>query len=125
MILVDTPGLQAGRTMEERLQSPGWRNMHDACFHLVLNPLFSARQYEAILHRYRCPQTASCVWCKLDEACAFGDMLNVGWRSGLPFSLFSSGSALKETLVPAEEKDFWQLVFKHTMPLSARKPVQV
>ncbi|NCC25089.1 MAG: flagellar biosynthesis protein FlhF [Deltaproteobacteria bacterium] len=116
LVLVDTPGLGSGQSMVRRSSSPGWSALGRAKVHLVLNPLFSPRQYEAFLERYSCPSLSSCVWTKLDEACSFGDMLNVGWKSGLPFSIFSVGSGLKDTLFPALDQDFWQLLLKHIMP---------
>lgn len=84
--------------------------------HLVLSPYFAPAQLSTFLRTYASPRLASIVWTKLDECCAFGEIINAGEECGLPVSSLSFGPGLSGTLAPAAHMALWRLIFKHELP---------
>ena len=115
-IYMDFPGLKAGETMQDKLAELGMDNVSDMTVHIVLNPYFAAAQYERFLNDYNCKQAKSIIWSKLDEAIAFGSLINAAAISGLPVSALSYGTGLRNSIVPVKDEALWRLVFKHQLP---------
>lgn len=93
----------------------------DLAVHLVLNPYYASAQYAAFLKKFKSAKLKSLIWTKLDESCNYGALVNTAYESGLPVSLLSYGSGLRNSMKPANEKDFWRLVFKHQLPTEDRE----
>lgn len=115
-ILIDLPGLSNGLNLDQWLNKRGMNSNRKLAVHLVLNPFFCPRQLSAFVEKYKTPLLKSVIWTKLDEACTFGALLNVAHSSGLPVSNLSFGAGLKDSLVQAEDKMLWRLIFKHQLP---------
>ncbi|WP_320170406.1 flagellar biosynthesis protein FlhF [Maridesulfovibrio sp.] len=117
-VFIDLPGLAANAELDGWLSACGINGPCDLAVHLVLNPYYSQAQYCAFLKKYKSAKLKSLIWTKLDEACNYGALVNTAYESGLPVSLLSYGSTLRNSMKPACEKDFWRLVFKHQLPCS-------
>ena len=115
-IFIDLPGLAGDAELEGWLTACGINGPCDLAVHLVLNPYYATAQYCAFLKKYKSSKLKSLIWTKLDESCNFGALVNISYESGLPVSLLSYGSGLRNTMKPACEKDFWRLIFKHSAP---------
>lgn len=120
-ILVDLPGLARDKRLETLLADAGLdarcgERPGDAAVHLALPPHYGSTELRAILDRYRCPHAGSIVWTKLDEAEHYGQIVNVGIRTGLPVSALSYGPGLGNSLAPAREVMLWRLLFKREFP---------
>jgi len=113
-IFIDAPG--------HDWESSVGKMIHDSdaqlkgAVHLVLSPLYAGEQFDHYVQTYAGAAPQSVIWTKLDEACRFGALVNVGYSSGLPASLLSFGARLKNSMVAAEDSFFWRLVFKHELP---------
>jgi len=116
MILIDLPGLTGKTTLEEWTVLYGLSGCEDLSIHLVLNPYYSAPQFERFIEKYKSEQLASVIWTKLDEACTFGAILNMAFACGLPVSALSYGSGLKNSIAPATKEMLWRLLFMRTLP---------
>ncbi|MDC7217659.1 MAG: hypothetical protein PQJ28_01405, partial [Spirochaetales bacterium] len=81
---------------------------------------YAPAQYTAFLKKFQSSKVKSLIWTKLDEACNYGALVNTSYESGLPVSLLSYGSGLRNSMKPACEKDFWRLVFKHQLPVQEK-----
>ncbi|MEG2139939.1 MAG: flagellar biosynthesis protein FlhF [Bilophila sp.] len=121
-VFVDLPGLSASSagagkdaTLMETLTALGLQGLGGAV-HLALPPHYGTAQNRAFLTRYQSGMLASIVWTKLDEAACYGPLINVASTSGLPVSALSYGSAMRGSLVPAQEAALWRLVFKRQLP---------
>ncbi|WP_432737223.1 flagellar biosynthesis protein FlhF [Maridesulfovibrio sp. FT414] len=115
-VFIDLPGLPNGTELDGWLSACGMNGPCDLAVHLVLNPYYAPAQYCAFLKKYSSAKLKSLIWTKLDEACNYGALVNTAYESGLPVSLLSYGSGLRNSMKPACEKDFWRLVFKHQLP---------
>lgn len=115
-IFIDLPGLSANAELEAWMCACGMNGNCDLAVHLVLNPYYAPAQYCAFLKKYKSDKLKSLIWTKLDEACNYGALVNTAYESGLPVSVLSYGSTLRNSMKPACEKDFWRLVFKHQLP---------
>lgn len=114
-VFIDLPGLARNDTLPTMLASLGLDAVEGAV-HLVLPPHHGPAQLTAFLKQYRCNLPGSIIWTKLDEACSFGALVNVGTATGLPVSALSFGPGLRETLAPARDVLLWRLVFKRQLP---------
>ncbi|CCO24956.1 flagellar biosynthesis protein FlhF [Maridesulfovibrio hydrothermalis] len=115
-IFLDLPGMSANAELEGWMAACGMHGPCDIAVHLVLNPYYAPAQYNAFLKKYKSPKLKSLIWTKLDESCNYGALVNTAYESGLPVSLLSYGSGLRNTMKPATERDFWRLIFKHQLP---------
>jgi len=86
---------------------------------LTLSPYFSTAHYRTIWERHRSGLVKSIIWTKLDEACSFGNLINVAQMTGLPASALSFGPGVVGAMAAAESQTLWRLVFSHQMPGSA------
>lgn len=116
VVLIDTPGISGRTTLQEWSMLYGLESWNDLSIHLVLNPYYSAAQFERFFEKYKSEQLASVIWTKLDEACTFGSILNMAFASGLPVSALSYGAGLKNSIAPASEEMVWRLLFMRTLP---------
>lgn len=116
LILVDLPGLPGKTRLDEWTTLYGMTNCTDMSIHLVLNPYYSAPQFERFIEKYKSEQLASVIWTKLDEACTFGSLVNMAFASGLPVSALSYGAGLKNSITPATKQMIWRLLFMRKLP---------
>ena len=115
-IFVDLPGLSGEQNLQNWLLKAGANGLDEFKIHLVLNPFYSSEHLAALAQKFSANNLCSLIWTKLDEACNFGALLNTTFETGLPMSLFTYAPDLKNSIVPAEEKYLWKLVFKHQLP---------
>lgn len=115
-VLVDTPALKQGETLESRFLKLGLARQDDVALHLVLSPYFSAEQFADFRRAYVSSFLSSVIWTKLDEACSFGAIVNLSAATGLPVSALSFGAGFRDTMLPAEASAIWRLLFKHQFP---------
>lgn len=118
LVLVDLPGLPGRRSLTSWLDDASGGALPACHVHLVLSPLFGSAQMESFMSRLRCPSVSSIIWTKLDEACNYGEIINLASSTGLPVSLFSVGPDLKNTLVQPCGHDVWKLLLRHELPLA-------
>ena len=116
LIFVDLPGLSGGQQLEQWLNDASGVNAPAAHVHLVLSPLYGPAQMDSFVRRLRTSMTAGVIWTKLDEACNYGEILNQAAVTGLPVSLLSIGSELKNSLIEPREHDIWKLLLRHELP---------
>jgi flagellar biosynthesis protein FlhF len=114
-IFLDLPGLGGEASPKQWLgsMSQGFRGL---CLHLVLSPVYSSRQLLSYTRELPMHKVSSLIWTKLDEACSYAEMLNMGYATGLPASLLTFSPSLKNSTSAARERILWQLVFKHRLP---------
>ncbi|MFO8032434.1 MAG: flagellar biosynthesis protein FlhF [Desulfohalobiaceae bacterium] len=115
-LFLDLPGIGRGQDLQSWWADAGLGQLGDVCQHLVLSPVYSSLQLQDFVRRYSSSHLAGLIWTKLDEACMFGDLVNLGQETGLPASLFTHGPGLLSHMSPAGEKRLWRLVFKHKLP---------
>lgn len=115
-IFIDAPGHDWEGSVGRMIQDQGSKGHLDGAVHLVLSPLYADDQFAHYVDTFSASAPQSLIWTKLDEACRFGALVNVGYSSGLPASLLSFGPRLKNSMVAAEDSFFWRLVFKHELP---------
>ncbi len=115
-VLIDLPACERGSTLENLTDRLGLESCEEVRVHLVLSPFFASEQFSALVRKYRSPLVGSLIWTKLDEACTFGALVNMGVTTGLPVSVLSFGPGLRDTLVSAEAVALWRLLFKHEIP---------
>lgn len=118
LVLVDLPGLPGRQSLASWLDDAAGGALPACHVHLVLSPLFGSAQMESFMSRLRCPSVSSIIWTKLDEACNYGEIINLASSTGLPVSLFSVGPDLKNTLVQPCGHDVWKLLLRHELPLA-------
>lgn len=118
LVLVDLPGLPGRQSLETWLGDVSGGNLPSCHVHLVLSPLFGSAQMESFMSRLRCPWASSIIWTKLDEACNYGEIINLASSTGLPVSLFSVGPDLKNTLAQPRGHDVWKLLLRHELPIA-------
>ncbi len=118
LVLVDLPGLPGRQSLASWLDDTAGGALPACHVHLVLSPLFGSAQMESFMSRLRCPSASSIIWTKLDEACNYGEIINLASSTGLPVSLFSVGPDLKNTLVQPCGHDVWKLLLRHELPLA-------
>ncbi|GAB6110883.1 flagellar biosynthesis protein FlhF [Desulfomicrobium escambiense] len=118
LILVDLPGLPGRQSLTSWLDDAAGGALPPCHVHLVLSPLFGSSQMESFMSRLRCPSASSIIWTKLDEACNYGEIINLASSTGLPVSLFSVGPDLKNTLAQPCGHDVWKLLLRHELPLA-------
>ena len=118
-IFIDAPGHDWEGTVGRMIQDQGRKGHLNGAVHLVLSPLYADEQFTHYVHLYSSSSPKSLIWTKLDEACRFGALVNVGYSSGLPASLLSFGPRLKDSMVAAEDSFFWRLVFKRELPTAS------
>ncbi|WP_285905764.1 flagellar biosynthesis protein FlhF [Pseudodesulfovibrio pelocollis] len=116
MILIDLPGLTGNTTLEVFTGLYGLSTCAELSIHLVLNPYYSAAQFERFMEKYKSEQLASVIWTKLDETCTFGALVNMAFASGLPISALSYGAGLKNSITPATLDMIWRMVFMRKLP---------
>ncbi len=115
-VLIDTPALSKGSRVEELLDNFDIRATKDTAIHLTLSPIFAPAQCNHYLQSYCSAMTTDILWTKLDEACSFGSMVNVGESTGLPIAALSYGPGVRETATRFETMDLWKMLFKHELP---------
>jgi flagellar biosynthesis protein FlhF len=115
-VLIDLPACERGSTLESLTDRLGLESCGEVRIHLALSPFFASEQFSALVRKYRSPLVGSLIWTKLDEACTFGALVNLGVTTGLPVSALSFGPGLRDTLVSAEAVALWRLLFKHEIP---------
>jgi flagellar biosynthesis protein FlhF len=115
-LFLDLPGMVKGQELQSWWAEAGLEQLGDVCQHLVLSPVYSSLQLQDFVRRYSSPHLAGLIWTKLDEACMFGDLVNLGQETELPASLLTHGPGLLNHMSPAEEKMLWRLVFQHKLP---------
>ncbi len=116
-VFVDLPGMSRGQDLQTWSTENGLDMLQDMCLHLVLSPVYASRQQQDFVRRFSGPKLAGLIWTKLDEACMFGDLVNIGQETGLPVTLFTHGPGLKNGMLPAREKVLWKIVFQHKLEL--------
>lgn len=131
VIFIDLQGLAQGEHLEDRLMSLGLPltrqgageagksvagGIGGLAVHLAMPPHYSSKQLSALLRRYQTHLPTGLVWTKLDEAVSFGNVVNVGVRSGLPITALSYGSELNGSLSPADEGGVWRMLLKRQLP---------
>lgn len=116
VVLIDLPSLPRDMSLEAFSGEFGLFVLQDLAIHLTLSPYFSPTQMVAFERQYFSPLVGSLIWTKLDEACTFGALINVAASTGLPISALSYGSAMRDSLVPAQSVMLWRLIFKHETP---------
>lgn len=124
-IYVDLPGLTAGETLRHWITERGLSACDTMAAHLVLSPFFAQDQFKAFWKRYQAPCPQSLVWTKLDEACSFGAMINVAVYTGLPASALSYGPGITNSMIAAEPRALWKLVFTRQIPGGAASAVEM
>ncbi|MBU1003329.1 MAG: flagellar biosynthesis protein FlhF [Proteobacteria bacterium] len=117
-IFIDLPAATATMNLDSHLKLMGLSNRTDLAVHLVLSPLYAPAQLKEYFRRHKSPKTKSIVWTKLDEACNYGDIVNVAFATGLPTSALSFGPGLRGTLVQSKAVMLWKLLFKKELPPS-------
>lgn len=120
LVFIDLPGLPGDQKLDRWLHEASAGHIPAAHAHLVLSPLYSTAQVDALISGMHTDMNASVIWTKLDEACSFGEILNQAVVTKLPVSLFSVGSELKNSLVEPREQDIWKLLLRRELP--AAKP---
>lgn len=115
-IFVDLPGMHKGFDLQTWWQESGLQVLDEVCVHLALSPTYCSMQLQDFLRRFATPNLAGLIWTKLDEACMFGDMVNIGKETGLPVSLFTHSPGLRNGMTAADAKLFWRVVFQHKLP---------
>jgi flagellar biosynthesis protein FlhF len=117
-VLVDTPALPRNGKVNDLLDNFGIRADAETAIHMTLSPLFAPAQCSHYLQSYCSSMTTDILWTKLDEACSFGVMVNVGESTGLPVAALSYGAGVRETATRFETMDLWKMLFKHELPAS-------
>lgn len=115
-IFIDLPGLSRSENLESWLARKGFVLPDEARVHLVLNPHYATNCLERFAKRFRVPHLGSLIWTKLDEAEAFGALVNLGYSTRLPVSALCFGTSLTASLACADDQSLWKLVFTHRMP---------
>jgi flagellar biosynthesis protein FlhF len=82
--------------------------------HLVLSCHVKERDLEEIVARFSCLGLDRLLLTKLDEATAFGTILNLVFSTGLPLSYFTIGQKVPEDIREATLEILSQLVFSGT-----------
>jgi flagellar biosynthesis protein FlhF len=120
VIFVDVPNLAREQTLAQWSGERSLALRDDVAVHLVLPPFCAPGHYRAIWERHASPLVKSVIWTKLDEACSFGNLINVAQMTGLPASALSFGPGVVGAMAAAESQALWRLVFSHQMPGTAR-----
>lgn len=123
-IFVDLPGLCREETFQGWLSERGLAGYENMAAHLVLSPLYSVEQFKAFWQRFQAPCVKSLIWTKLDEACSYGGLINVGAMTGLPASALGHGPGITNSMAAAESKALWKLIFTRHLP-GARTAVEL
>ncbi len=118
LIFLDTPGFHAPDREENAKQD---QIFGDMCRHLVLSPVYASAQIDHYLNQYRQLKLNSLIWTKLDEAFAFGTLMNVSWKSGLPISYLCFDKGLRNSSAAATQDNLWKLIFKKRVPRNTNK----
>ncbi len=116
VIFVDIPSLDRAETLHQWLAQRSLALRDDCAVHLTLSPFFAPAHYKALWDRYRSDQVKSIIWTKLDEACTYGSLINVGQLTGLPASALSHGPGVAGSMSMAQSQAMWRLVFSHQLP---------
>jgi flagellar biosynthesis protein FlhF len=114
-IFVDMPGFGRTELLSRHIEELGL-DATDAATHIVLAPHYDPAQTAAFLARCRGTERSSLIWTKLDEAVAYGAVLNIGHMSGLPVSALSYGPGLRGSMIPADPVLLRRLIFKRRLP---------
>ncbi len=113
-VFLDLPGVGGGSSSQWiDAMGEGFKGL---CLHLVLSPVYSSRQLLSYTRELPLHKVSSLIWTKLDEACSYAEMLNIGYATGLPASLLTFSPRLKNSTSAARERILWNLVFKHRLP---------
>ena len=123
-VFVDLPGLTGQAALQAKLADMGLANLDDFACHLVLSPLYQADQFSTFRKTFGCRALKSVIWTKLDEACSYGAIVNLGSSTGLPVSAISWGPGFKNSMAPADNVLLWKLIFKHELPGAAGAAVR-
>jgi flagellar biosynthesis protein FlhF len=113
LILIDT----AGRSHRDRFRIQELKRFFDGVpvvKHLVLSCHVKERDLEEIVARFSCLGLDRLLLTKLDEATAFGTILNLVFSTGLPLSYFTIGQKVPEDIREATLEILSQLVFSGT-----------
>lgn len=119
LILIDT----AGRSHRDRFRLQELKRFFDGVpvvKHLVLSCHVKERDLEEIVARFRCLGLDRLIFTKLDEATAFGTILNLIYSTGLPLSYFTIGQKVPEDIREATLEIVSHLVFSNTFPKNTK-----
>ena len=122
VIFVDLPAMVQGESLGQWIGERSLPLRDDVAIHLTLSPYFSPDHYRSLWERHRSDLVKSIIWTKLDEACSFGNLINVAQMTGLPASALSFGPGVVGAMAAAESQALWRLVFSHQMPGAANSP---
>jgi flagellar biosynthesis protein FlhF len=122
VIFVDLPAMVQGESLSQWTGERSLALRDDVAIHLTLSPFFSTTHYRTLWERYRSDLVKSIIWTKLDEACSFGNLINVAQMTGLPASALSFGPGVVGAMAATESQALWRLVFSHQMPGAAQSP---
>jgi flagellar biosynthesis protein FlhF len=120
VIFVDVPNLSREQTLAQWTGERSLALRDDVAVHLVLPPFFASGHYRTTWERHCSPLVKSIIWTKLDEACSFGNLINVAQLTGLPLSALSFGPGVVGSMSGAESQALWRLVFSHQMPCTVQ-----
>ena len=123
-IFADLPALAGSQTLAGWLKQRNMESRDDVAVHLALPPYMAAGHYRALWERLRCSQAKSLIWTKLDEACSFGNLINVGHLTGLAISALSFEPGAASAMAEASAQTLWKLVFSHQMPAPVQAGAQ-
>ncbi len=112
-VFIDTPGLRREMNLDSWWEESPLSLLDHLSVHLVLSPLYSTHQIDHYLAKFLSDRLTSLIWTKLDEACIFGTMIYTAFKTQLPISMITSGPQLKNSVLPVDKINLWNIVFKH------------
>lgn len=120
-IFIDLPGLARGKTLHALLDQAGFaQSTADLmAVHLVLSPHYGSAHLRDFFERYKTTHKSSIIWTKLDESEHFAALINASFGTGLPVSALSFGAGIGNSLMGADHKTLWRLLFKREIPNGA------
>ncbi len=118
-VFMDLPQITKTFHLKKCMQKAGLAKLDDIAVHLALAPVFSSAQLREYIKQLKSKKAGSVIWTKLDEAYAYGDMVNVAFATGLPVSALSFGKGLRGSFLPANVVTIWKLLFKKELPQKA------
>ncbi len=121
VIYVDVPALPLGSTLAAWLEERDMGPRDDVAVHLALPPFLAPAHLRALWERHAHASVKSIIWTKLDEACSFESLINVGQMTGLPASALCFGPGVAGSMVAAEHQAMWKLLFSRQLPRSPRQ----
>lgn len=115
-VFIDLPGLDMNETLQDWVDNSGAGLLKAMHIHLCLSPSYSSQQLKAFSRKFASPWLGSLIWTKLDEACNYGALVDMGLFSNIPVSVLSYGPGLKNCLSPARDDVLWKLILRRQFP---------